>query len=35
MKRAFWMELRAFFVVFEGLSFGEKMKFDENSRHKL
>ena len=31
-KRAFQMKQKAFFVVFEGLSFGEKMK---SSGHKL
>ena len=31
-KTAFWMKWKAFFVVFEGLSFGDKIK---NSRHKL
>ena len=34
MKRAFYSKKKAFFIVFEGLSFGEK-KYDENSRHKL
>ena len=34
-KRAFHMKQKAFFIVFEGLSFGEKIKFDENNGHKL
>ena len=29
MKRAFWMKNITFFIVFEGLSFGEKQKFDK------
>ena len=29
------MKLKTFFLVFEGLSFGEKQKFDKKSGHKL
>ena len=32
MKRAFKLKSKAFFIVFEGLSFGEKIK---NSGHNL
>ena len=28
-KRAFWMKKKIFFIVFEGLSFGWKQKFDK------
>ena len=31
-KTAFWMKQNTLFIVFEGLSFGEKIK---NSGHKL
>ena len=29
------MKQKAFFIVFEGLSFGKKEKVDENNGHKL
>ena len=29
MKRAFSMKQKTFFIVFQGLSFGEKQKFDK------
>ena len=29
------MKGKTFFIVFEGLSFSEKHKFDKNSGHKL
>ena len=29
MKRAFYMKLKAFFIIFEGLSFGQKLKLDK------
>ena len=35
MKRAFLMKSKAFFIVFEELSYGEKQTFDENSGHRL
>ena len=34
-EKRFFDEIKTFFIVFEGLSFGEKIKFDKNSGHKL
>ena len=31
-KKAFFDETKVFFIVFEGLSFGEKQKFDKKYR---
>ena len=33
--KSFLDEIKIFFIVFEGLSFGEKYKFDKKSGHKL
>ena len=34
-EKSFLDEIKTFFIVFEGLSFSEKYKFDKNSGHKL
>ena len=34
-KELFSWNKKHFFIVFEGLSFGEKLKFDKKSGHKL
>ena len=33
-KKAFWMKQKIFFIVFEGLPFSEKFKFDKRQQRQ-